>query len=242
MSYKQVSLVFCGYMGIIMSSYLLLSLLFGLSYGSSEFVAWRLPFSALATLLVIIFSWRNKKRLAYRFPVKQKLSFWGIGIVLPFLIVGFFWLKHFTFSWPFLVPILTTILVGLGEEFLFREIMLSVFLSKMPIPKAILFSSMVFGLSHLVALLGGSPLKQVLIQVLLATLMGVFYGFLYLLTQRIGLLALDHFFWDYMLVGGALRHYPLIAFVIPILLILRIIMIIVMVVFSKREVSHEAID
>ncbi|WP_367783168.1 CPBP family intramembrane glutamic endopeptidase [Streptococcus pluranimalium] len=242
MSYKQVFLVFCGYMGIIMSSYLLLHLLFGMPYGTPEFVAWRLPFSALATLLVIIFSWRNKKRLAKRFPVKQKLSFWGVSIAIPFLIVGFFWVKHFTISLTFVLPILTTMLVGVGEEVLFRKIMLSAFLTKTALPKAVLYSSIVFGLSHLVSLLGGSPLKQVLIQVLLATMMGIFYGYLYLLTQRIELLALDHFVWDYMLVGGALRHYPLIAFVIPVLLILRIILIIVMFVFSKREVSHEAID
>ncbi|MGT2666149.1 CPBP family intramembrane glutamic endopeptidase [Streptococcus rifensis] len=242
MSYKQVSKAFWGYMGIIISSYLVLSFLFGMSYGSPEFVAWRLPFSALATLLVIIFSWRNKKRLAYRFPFKQRLSFLMISVVIPFLIVGFFWVKHFTISWTFVLPILTTMLVGAGEEVLFRKIMLSVFLTKLPLPKAILYSSMLFGLSHLVALLGGSPLKQVLIQVLLATLMGVFYGFLYLFTQKIGLLALDHFFWDYMLVGGALTHYPLVAFAIPVLLILRVIMIIVMFVFSKKEVSREAID
>ena len=71
------------------------------------------------------------------------------------------------------------------EEAVFRGIVLTVFLSKYSERKSILFSSLGFGLMHVLNLLNGANLVWIMGQVVWAFLMGLFYGYAFVRTRSL---------------------------------------------------------
>ncbi|MFC1879058.1 lysostaphin resistance A-like protein [Chloroflexota bacterium] len=71
------------------------------------------------------------------------------------------------------------------EEVAFRGIVLTVFLSKYSRSKSIIFSSLAFGLIHLLNLLNGRELVWVMGQVVWAFIIGLFYGYVFVRTQSL---------------------------------------------------------
>jgi membrane protease YdiL (CAAX protease family) len=71
------------------------------------------------------------------------------------------------------------------EEVAFRGIVLTVFLSKYSERKAIIFSSIGFGLMHMLNLLMGRELVWVLGQVVWAFTTGLFYGYVFIRTRSL---------------------------------------------------------
>jgi membrane protease YdiL (CAAX protease family) len=71
------------------------------------------------------------------------------------------------------------------EEVAFRGIVLTVFLSKYSQRKAIIFSSVGFGLMHLLNLAMGRELVWVLGQVVWASIIGLFYGYVFVRTRSL---------------------------------------------------------
>jgi membrane protease YdiL (CAAX protease family) len=71
------------------------------------------------------------------------------------------------------------------EEVAFRGIVLTVFLSRYSERKSILFSSLGFGLMHLLNLTNGRELVWVLGQVVWAFILGLFYGYVFVRTRSL---------------------------------------------------------
>ena len=71
------------------------------------------------------------------------------------------------------------------EEVAFRGIVLTVFLSRYSERKAIIFSSLGFGLMHLLNLTNGRELVWVLGQVVWAFILGLFYGYVFVRTRSL---------------------------------------------------------
>jgi membrane protease YdiL (CAAX protease family) len=71
------------------------------------------------------------------------------------------------------------------EEVAFRGIVLTVFLSKFSERKSILFSSLGFGLMHLLNLTNGRELVWVMGQVVWACILGLFYGYVFVRTRSL---------------------------------------------------------
>ena len=71
------------------------------------------------------------------------------------------------------------------EEVVFRGIVLTVFLNRYSVRKAILFSSFGFGLIHLLNLTNGVDLVWVLGQVVWAFILGLFYGYVFTKTRSL---------------------------------------------------------
>jgi membrane protease YdiL (CAAX protease family) len=71
------------------------------------------------------------------------------------------------------------------EEVTFRGIVLTVFLSKYSERKSIIFSSLGFGLMHLLNLVGGADLVWTMGQVVWAFIMGLFYGYVFIMTRSL---------------------------------------------------------
>jgi membrane protease YdiL (CAAX protease family) len=71
------------------------------------------------------------------------------------------------------------------EEAVFRGIVLTVFLGKYSERKSIIFSSLGFGLMHLLNLLNGADLVWVMGQVVWAFIIGLFYGYVFVRTRSL---------------------------------------------------------
>lgn len=87
-------------------------------------------------------------------------------------------------------------LVGLGEEIMYRGIVLHAFLTTRQVRWAMLVSAIGFSLLHAVNVLGGSPLPDVLQQLILTFLWGFFFAPLMLKLNNIVPLIIFHWLWD----------------------------------------------
>ena len=82
-------------------------------------------------------------------------------------------------------PSLLVSIPSMFEEVAFRGVILTVFLSKYSERKSIIFSSLGFGLIHLINLASGRETIWVLGQVVWAFILGLFYGYVFVKTRSL---------------------------------------------------------
>jgi membrane protease YdiL (CAAX protease family) len=82
-------------------------------------------------------------------------------------------------------PSLLVSFPSIFEEAVFRGIVLTVFLGKYSERKAIIFSSLGFGLMHLLNLINGRELVWVMGQIVWAFILGLFYGYIFVKTHSL---------------------------------------------------------
>ncbi len=240
MSRRSILSIFAVYFGITLASYIVIHYMMGIPYGVPQFALWKLPFNASATLATLWVAWKFKEDLPLKAYLPQNWLFWWLSFLPPLTIGLFFWVTRFQWQLTFFIPIATTLFFGLGEEFLFRRLLLNYLLDRFSFYKAIAISSLAFGLAHIIVIFAGSSIKQVATQVILATVMGFFYSFLYLYTRNIFAVSLDHATWDYMLASGALRAYPIIALAVPVFLLVRFIILGIMAFISRASMQSKS--
>ncbi len=99
----------------------------------------------------------------------------------------------------------TTLLVGFGEEIMYRGIVLHAFLTTGRVRWAMLVSAITFSLLHAVNVFGGVPLLAVPIQLLNTFQFGFFFSPLMLKLNSILPLIIFHWLWDFVqIMAGAL--------------------------------------
>ncbi|MBQ8665801.1 MAG: CPBP family intramembrane metalloprotease [Lachnospiraceae bacterium] len=161
---------------------------------------------AIGSLFVLII-WYRWFSPEYRFmPQKGEIkdSFRLLWPILIYWVIVFGIYGYFAGGIPFRIvgiqSVAVALLAGLAEEVCFREIALSFmakkFLNEKRIPLFAIVSGTLFGLTHLSNLAGGSPLTDILYQVLLCILSGVFYSAVYLRKGNVWVLCLVHFVHD----------------------------------------------
>jgi membrane protease YdiL (CAAX protease family) len=119
----------------------------------------------------------------------------------------------------------TTLLVGFGEEIMYRGIVLHAFLTTGRVRWAMLVSAIAFSLLHSVNVLGGLPLPNLLQQLIHTFLWGFFFAPLMLKLNNILPLIIFHWLWDFVqlvvpLVG---EQAEAMGSIIPLLLPIQII-------------------
>lgn len=98
----------------------------------------------------------------------------------------------------------TTLLVGLGEEIMYRGIVLHAFTTTRRVFWAMLVSAIAFSLLHAVNVFGGVPLLRVPMQLIMTFLFGLFFAPLMLKLNNIVPLIIFHWFWDFVLFAAPL--------------------------------------
>jgi len=94
------------------------------------------------------------------------------------------------------ILILVTLLIGVYEEALFRGILLKGASTRFSILGAVMVSSVIFGLMHIVNFIDGQPLPETVIQIIHAAIGGFMYGMLRLRIGALWPVILLHGFWD----------------------------------------------
>ncbi|GAB4471586.1 MAG: hypothetical protein OHK0037_30980 [Elainellaceae cyanobacterium] len=92
----------------------------------------------------------------------------------------------------------TTLLVGFGEEIMYRGLVLHAFLTTRRVRWAMLVSAIAFSLLHAVNVFGGVPLLAVPIQLLNTFQFGFFFAPLMLKLNNILPLIIFHWLWDFV--------------------------------------------
>lgn len=156
-------------------------------YGDIENVLFMIPVLVLLTLIAVFLIKKIKIPLTSK-KLSKSLVLWLFVGIIVYLI--------FTNSLAFLnegqagpwqkiaLLFVATMLVGIAEEGVYRGYILNTIEKKVGIKKALLYSSLLFGLMHSVNFLAGPTLAQTIFQVLLTSAVGYVFGIIYLSTNR----------------------------------------------------------
>lgn len=118
--------------------------------------------------------------------------------------------------------------VGLGEELIYRKVVLSSLLQAASPRRAIIISAAIFSALHVVNVLGGQTVLDTTRQLGSTFVAGLAYAVMYLYTRRIAWLVVAHAMWDYIGFSGALTPgSPLsaLAAVVPLLEVIAMVVI-----------------
>lgn len=187
------------------------------------------PVAVSVVLVAGVVAWLRWRRpvLVDERPVRR----WVIAIpvamtVTSLLVINYGGLAEKGASFVLLL-LLTTLLVGLGEELMFRGIGLTVFRTNgFTETRAAFWSTALFALAHLTNLFSEGP--SAIAQVVATMIAGYFF---YLIRRRAGGLyaaALVHALWDFALISGGVvegEKYPLGVLSLLLMIVLAIVVL-----------------
>lgn len=144
----------------------------------------------------------NQKKIPFkeRFKVMWPMLLVTFGMLIAkFCAGGGF--KHFNIDEVIALSLLS-VFIGVYEEFLCRGWLLNEFIERFGkdrkgIIYSVILSSAIFGLMHFSNIFTGADIAGTIVQILMATLAGVFYASVYLKTKNIWSVVFLHAFWDF---------------------------------------------
>lgn len=173
-------------------------------YNSTEFSRKFLPFMILLAVLVLYHGIKNKKELTLYSERKPGYVFSAL-LFIPVVGFGLYSIvRGFSPDLVFLILIIDTALIGIAEEVMYRGILLGAMAKKMNPLIAILLSSILFCTLHLLNVIGGLSVSELIGQLGSTFVMGVFLGAMYLDTRNILFPIIFHSSWDYILLSDSL--------------------------------------
>jgi membrane protease YdiL (CAAX protease family) len=174
-----------------------------------------------AILVFFLYRWGLQGALQFRLSTFMR----GLLIGMPVFLFAL-WIAHNNalvfpgiFKWPiesnitinvaFWSLCITVLMIGILEELIFRGLVLNTYLkhkgvTRNTIYKAVLFSSLIFGIGHYADLVYGGSFLMTSVNVYLACCMGVFLAAVYVKCMNIWLPAFLHTLWDF---GGLLAFF-----------------------------------
>jgi len=209
----------------------------GVFYGTAEMVNTLWYIEIVLTILTIFitvkyFSWKEVGFV--KLQTKQMLWFVPSIIVLGYMCFLAFSLSienGLSTEQIKLISLvgITTLFVGFSEELMFRGIVLHAFLKTHNKTVAVIISSISFSLLHSVNMFGGLDVYQMMMQLVLTLLFGLFFALILLRIKSIIPLMIFHWLWDFSIIGGSVispanevANFASVNFIIEIVLVIAL--------------------
>ncbi len=227
-----VALMYIGIMGIGMS---VMHFGFKFSYDSPEMAKVLFFFEVIMTVFAF---YAYKKLTLGKMFQKFQFTFWLVPIVLVVLGAFIVAVTQSDFSknqFLILTVVVTTLLVGVSEELIFRGIVLPSFLEKRIVLIAVLISATAFSSLHAVNILGGLTFSDMLTQLCMTFFAGLFYALMALKIKNIIPLMILHWFWDMILIGTAVTGVKTVSSIMLVGTLLEILFIIPLAISVYKE-------
>lgn len=171
-------------------------------YGNIENVLFMTPVLILLSLMAVFLIRKSKIQLSSKKPSKSLVLWLFVGIIIYLIFSNAVVLIEGGQSGPgskIALLFVATMLVGIAEEGVYRGYILNSIEKKIGLRKALLYSSLLFGLMHSVNFLAGPSIAQTIIQVLLTSAVGYVFGVIYLSSNRdLILLMFLHGIYDFL--------------------------------------------
>ncbi|HEL1758874.1 MULTISPECIES: CPBP family intramembrane glutamic endopeptidase [Streptococcus] len=204
-------------------------------YNSTEFSRKFLPFMILLAVLVLYHGIKNKKELTLYSERKPGYVFSAL-LFIPVVGFGLYSIvRGFSPDLVFLILIIDTALIGIAEEVMYRGILLGAMAKKMNPLIAILLSSILFCTLHLLNVIGGLSVSELIGQLGSTFVMGVFLGAMYLDTRNILFPIIFHSSWDYILLSNSLADVEFLPVVLIGVYILEVFISLVIIIKLLRN-------
>ncbi|PTF67252.1 CPBP family intramembrane metalloprotease [Staphylococcus chromogenes] len=206
---------------------------FNTSYESEHFGQTFLPFMTILAVMSVIYGLRNKSTIALASTKKH-----GWLFILPFITITLLWIltmvENVNTGLMFILPMIDAILIGIAEEGAFRGIILGGLARRMKPIYAVFLSAVLFAALHLLNVLGGVTMSDVLNQMLSTFLMGIFLGAVYIYTRNIFYPIFFHFAWDYVFLNNGLGAVSF----APMLFIGTVVLEVLVIVWILWKMRH----
>ncbi len=204
-------------------------------YTSTEFSRKFLPFMILLAVLVLCYGIKNRKELTLRSERKPNYGFSAL-LFIPVVGFGLYSIvRGFSPDLAFVILIIDTALIGIAEEGMYRGILLGAMAKKMNSLLAILLSSALFCALHLLNVIGGLSVSELIGQLGSTFVMGVFLGAMYLETRKILFPIIFHSLWDYILLSGSLEEVQIIPIVLIGVYVLEVFISLIIIIKLLRN-------
>ncbi len=195
---EKLALVVAGvYLVIMITGMLAMTNVFHISYGGYQMTSVLVYFTFAAVCSAIFFYRKYFRGTAFK---KPRINMWIIEFMLVTVLIAGCHLFYGEFAGKDITIIATIcatmLLAGIGEELVFRGIILNTFKEKRGIWVAILWSSVIFGILHITNIFGGQGVIETLKQVFSAGLAGVLFAWVYLKTNNVIPTMIYHGFYD----------------------------------------------
>lgn len=198
---KKVSLIAAFiYIGLMLIGMSVTKGVFHYDYTQPEIVNILVYFEIVMTAFAIFCYVKFFKGTAFKkLKPSPILLIFSFAILISFLI--YLLTGHFEGHGNlFYLVIITTFLVGVSEELMFRGIVFSGF-EKDGNLKALVVSSALFSILHCVNIVAGLPFKAMLIQMIFAFIYGILAGGVRIQSENILPFMILHFLWDMIVVS-----------------------------------------
>ncbi len=239
----KISLIAAAlYIAVMGTGMYIMHYIMGYTYGGSEMVyviIWaEIVLSIIAIFTVVKFSsWKEigfgKMRLRHLFWLVPGVS---IALLLLSYVYGAISINGINSSQLTLLIFvgITTLLVGFSEEVMFRGIVLRGALTKKGIYVSILISAIAFSLLHSVNILGGETTGEVIGQMVLTFIWGLFIAPVALKLRSLIPIIIFHFLWDFSLIAAPVVSVEpsILGIFLP---VLEIIFIIILLILMRKE-------
>lgn len=194
----------CLYMVIMGAGLAFTNYCLNTPYTSEEFGRKFMPVTATLAIITLVYGSRHRNDLKI-INDNRKRYLWYLILFVPVAGLAMYSAaRSFDGTGAFFLVILDSLLVGIGEEGMFRGILLGGLLRKKRPVIAILISAVLFSCLHFLNFLGGVGASDVINQMLSTFILGMFLGCIYLYTKNIVFPVLYHFAWDYIMLSGGL--------------------------------------
>ena len=204
-------------------------------YNSTEFSRKFLPFMIILAVLVLCYGIKNIKELTLRSESKPNYGFSAL-LFIPVVGFGLYSIvRGFSLDLAFVILIIDTALIGIAEEGMYRGILLGAMAKKMNSLLALLLSSALFCALHLLNVIGGLSVSELIGQLGSTFVMGVFLGAMYLDTRKILFPIIFHSLWDYILLSGSLEEVQIIPIVLIGVYVLEVFISLIIIIKLLRN-------
>lgn len=202
-----------------------------ISYGEKGFIPAFFPFLLILAIFACI-AYHKYNEPIYPLPAKNK-SF--LLVFIPTILLALFsFVKTFSLSSSFLLTFLGAMLVGIGEEAMYRGVVFTRATKHGGVIKGILISALAFSLLHAVNVFGGLSFNSMIVQLINTFFMGIFFATSYYFTQNIIMIMIFHGLWDFIVLTPVATDYPFILILTVLVFALTIYMF---VKISKQRPS-----
>ena len=204
-------------------------------YNTAEFSRKFLPCMIILAVLVLCYGIKNIKELTLRSESKPNYGFSAL-LFIPVVGFGLYSIvRGFSPDLAFVILIIDTALIGIAEEGMYRGILLGAMAKKMNSLLAILLSSALFCALHLLNVIGGLSVSELIGQLGSTFVMGVFLGAMYLDTRKILFPIIFHSLWDYILLSGSLEEVQIIPIVLIGVYVLEVFISLIIIIKLLRN-------
>lgn len=234
------TLIYIGIMGLGM---FLMNRVFKLSYNNAEMVKvifW-VELVLLALLILVGKMHYGFKKIGFKKLRISQLK-WFVPHMIIISIMTFSYGSSIISNWGEIdrsklillgIIAITTLLVGISEEVMFRGILLHSFVNKGKLYTGLIVSSVLFSLLHSVNVLGAMPVEEMVTQLVSSLLLGLFFAPLAIKLKSLMPLIIFHWLWDCILISSTV--IPINISIIPVFAMMFNIVLGLMLWISVRK-------